>query len=254
MTVSLITAPPAGGKTQYCIEKILGIRAADPFAPVRVIVSDKLQMAYWKRRLAAVRGKNGQAGGVIGLEVISFAKLAMQILEASAESPLPVQSRLDSLCLAEAAGRAASERPFEYFGPILGKAGVLPLFEKTLRELQRRCILPEDLERYGAGDPKLADTTRVYREYLMLMRERGWIGNAGLLTAAADALEQGTAGDFRCPLLVVDGFDELTEDCLRLLNALSPECKEILITLPELSGADGGRSASSDEQIGRAHV
>ena len=88
------------------------------------------------------------------------------------------------------------------------------------------------LEETAGDEPKAADTARVYRAYLEILKENNWVGSAGLLSAAADHLEQDPSAFSKCPLLVADGFDELDKDCRKLLQSLSQICDEILITLP----------------------
>ena len=52
LTVKLLLSRPAGGKTTSCIKEIIEKRKTDPMAPVKVIVQDKMQMAYWKQTLS----------------------------------------------------------------------------------------------------------------------------------------------------------------------------------------------------------
>ncbi len=244
MTVKILLSQPAGGKTSCCIEKIREVRKRDPKAPVKVIVPDKMQMIYWKQTLSQKsRGSGGS--GFIGTEIISFSKLAMEVLNQSEQSPQLIPSRLDSLCIREAIGNASEKQPFQYFAPISSKPGLLSFFEKAIRILQRGCVTPEELEEVTGNDPKVMDTARVYREYLDILKKNNWIGSAGLLITAADHLKNGHLGFPRCPLLIADGFDELTKDSLQFLSSLSPYCDEILITLP----ADPNSDDPTDKRI-----
>ena len=114
MAVKLLLSRPAGGKTSFCIDEIRKVRMKDPMAPVKVIVPDRMQMAYWKQELA----RGSRTGGFIGTEVISFSKLAMEILDTAPGSPVLIPSRLNSLCIRDAAGSAARKEPLAYFEPI----------------------------------------------------------------------------------------------------------------------------------------
>ena len=239
MGIKILTAPPAGGKTTYCVEAIRTVRRKDPLAQIKVIVPDKQQMAFWKKKLA-LSSAEGRAAGFIGTDVTSFSKLAMNILERSGSGRKPIPGKLDMLCVKEAVLSASEKQPLAYFSPIRTKPGLTDVLAKTIHKLQRGCVPPETLREQSPGDPKICDTARIYREYLDLLDRHGWAGAAGLLNAAADALEQHGAA-FRIPLLVVDGFDELTNDCLRLIRMLEPCCGEVLITFPLYSG--GKRTA-----------
>ena len=217
----------------------------DPLASVKVIVPDRMQMAYWKKTLSRVSGGAGRGSGFIGTAVISFSKLAMEILDKIHGSPVLIPSRLDSLCIRKAVRSAEQEHAFAYFDPIREKPGLLSVLEQTIHTLQRGCIAPEMLASADGRTPKTADTVRVYRKYLALTAENNWIGSAGLLSAAATALGQTPAAFDHCPLLVVDGFNELTKDCVELLCAVSAFCDEILITLP----ADPDSDDPTDQRI-----
>ena len=92
-------------------------------ASVKVIVPDKKQMAYWKQTLSRKSWSAGRGSGFIGTQVISFAKLAIEVLNAADRTPQLIPSRLDSLCIKEAIGNALKKKPFQYFGPISRKPG-----------------------------------------------------------------------------------------------------------------------------------
>ena len=232
LTVKLLLSQPAGGKTSFCIEKIREIRMKNPMAPVRVIVPDRMQMAYWKQMLSKRSLNPGRGGGFIGTEIISFSKLSMEILNKSVRTPRLIPARLDTLCIRDAIHKAAKKQPLRYFEPIREKPGLISVFEQTIRSLLHSCVTPEILEETAGNEPKAADTARVYREYLDILKENNWVGSAGLLSAAADHLDRDPSAFSKCPLLVADGFDELDKDSRKLLKSLSPFCDEILITLP----------------------
>ena len=80
MSIKILTAPPAGGKTTYCIEVIHQLRTQDPLAQIKVIVPDKQQMAYWKKRLA-LSSVSGHLSGFIGTDITSFSRLAISYRE-----------------------------------------------------------------------------------------------------------------------------------------------------------------------------
>ena len=236
MSIKILTASPAGGKTTYCIEAIRQLRTQDPLSQIKVIVPDKQQMAYWKKRLA-LSSVSGHFSGFIGTDITSFSRLAMNILEKSGSVHKTISGRLDMLCVKEAVLSASKKEPLAYFNPIRTKPGVTEVIAEAVHKLQRGCIMPDELLKESRNDPKIADTARIYREYLDLLDLHGWVGAAGLLNAAADVLENKRITSLHIPLLIIDGFDELTNDCLRLIHALAPCCGDILITFPVYSGS-----------------
>ena len=195
-------------------------------------------MAWWKQSLSQKSTGLGYGSGFIGTEVISFSKLAINILNVVPNSPVLIPSRLDSLCVREAIERVSDEQTLSYFEPIREKPGTLAVIEKSIHTLQRACITPQMLKDEAADDPKAADTAAVYCKYLEILGEHHWVGSAGLLNAAAQILSQQHTPLVSCPLFIVDGFNELTKDCRNLLKALTPYCDEILITLPSRPDSD----------------
>ena len=236
MSIRILTASPAGGKTTYCIEAINRVRRQEPLAQIKVIVPDKQQMAFWKKILA-LSSVSGRCSGIIGTDVTSFSRLAMNILEKSGSSRKTIPGRLDMLCVKEAVSAASKKEPLSYFSPIRTKPGVTEVIAKAVHKLQRGCVLPETLRKESQSDPKISDTARIYSEYLDLLDRHGWVGAAGLLNAAADVLENNRITQLHMPLLIIDGFDELTNDCLRLIRKIEPYCGDILITFPVYSGS-----------------
>ncbi len=208
-------------------------------AQVKVIVPDKMQMAYWKQSLSQKSQNPGSRGnGFIGTEIISFSRFAIDILNRASESPTLIPAHLNSLCIRESVCNAHRKKTFDYFEPIWEKPGVFSVFEQTIHSLLRGRVTPEMLEKSSPEDPKIADTARVYREYLALLKSNNWISSAGLLIAAADTLEKNKESYPHFPLLVVDGFNELTKDCVYLLRCFSNCCDEIWITLPARQGSN----------------
>lgn len=234
MSVQLITAPPAGGKTTYCIDKIVAIRQKDPFTPVKVITADKLQMSYWKKKLAARGKSSNRLQGFVGTEIISFPKFAVDILDKLPDSPKLIPAHLDMMCMRQAIMITSEKDSFRYFTSIRKKPGLLRVFSETIKELQRNCIFPEDLLSSFEDDEKLYDTGLVYREYLKLLDEKNWISSGGLLQRTTQVLNQKMIQLSVHPLLVIDGFDRFSKDQILFIQALLPEIENILITLPLL--------------------
>ena len=74
MSTRLLISPPATGKTQTCIDQIQVNLEERPLAQVRVIVPDRLQASFFRRRLSS-------SGGAIGAYIGTFGDLYKSILE-----------------------------------------------------------------------------------------------------------------------------------------------------------------------------
>ena len=73
MTVQLILAPSASGKTHACIQAVRDTLARQPLSPVWVITGDHRQAGYFRKRLAL-------AGGTFGTRIATFGSLYREIL------------------------------------------------------------------------------------------------------------------------------------------------------------------------------
>ncbi len=236
MSISLITAPPAGGKTRYCIDRVNAVREQNPFAPIRVIVPDALALSYWKRALAAA--SRGRA--FIGVKISAFSKLCAELISASDSAPELIPPRLDRLCVKKALETVAPE--LLYFGTIAEKPGLLSELEKTFRELRQESVTPDQL---NGDNPLRADTALIYAEYLRILDANHWTGGGGLAAAAAECIRAEKRID--AALVIIDGFDRFTKSRLDLIRALDEQGCEVLITLPKLT--DDIRGALSFRHI-----
>ena len=93
MTVHLYLAPTSSGKTAYVLNLVRAAAAGLRCIP-RVVVPTQLQMRSWRRRLA-------QAGGAMGVRLMTFDGLYAECLNAAGEVYAslsdPVQHRLISM-------------------------------------------------------------------------------------------------------------------------------------------------------------
>ncbi len=224
MSISLITAPPAGGKTRYCIDRVNAVREQNLFAPIRVIVPDALALSYWKRALAAA--SRGRA--FIGVKISAFSKFCAELISASDSAPELIPPRLDRLCVKKALESVTPE--LSYFDTIVKKPGLLSELEKTFRELRQESVTPEQI---NGEDPRRADTALIYAEYLRVLGENHWTGGGGLAAAAADVIRKEKRID--AALVIIDGFEYFTKSRLDLIRALDEQGCEVLITLPKLT-------------------
>src|SRR5512138_1819177 len=87
MPTRLLVAPAGHGKTHHAVERIRALRAAEPLAPVLVLLPNRVRVIEFRDRLAA-------AGGALGVELLTFHNLYADLL-ARAGRP--------SACLAETA-------------------------------------------------------------------------------------------------------------------------------------------------------
>lgn len=223
MAIHLYLAPAAAGKTAYLVS--LTRHAAHGLdATPRVVVPTMLQVRSWRHRLA-------QAGGAIGVRVLTFSRLYAECLTAAGESYTelaePVQYRLirsivDGLHLV-------------HYAPLIRMPGFVQVLQRLIGDLKAAGIYPDAFAAALSGmgsEPRLAELALVYSAYQERLREKGWADAAGMGWLAAEAARErfpALARDW--PLLVVDGFDSLTSVQLSLLSVLAGRVGTTLVAL-----------------------
>ena len=230
MKAQLLLAPAAAGKTATLLDLVRN-RARDLLATPRVVVPTHLQARAWRRRLA-------EAGGAIGVRVLTFDRLYAECLNVAGEAYTqlsdPVQYRLiravvDGLDLAHNA-------------PLAAKPGFVHVLQRLIGELKAARVHPDVFLQAAegiGGEARLVELARIYAAYQARLQLQGWADRAGLGWLAVEALEgRASRVGSDWPLLVVDGFDSLTSVQLALLKVLAGRVGELIVTLT--GTVDGG--------------
>jgi ATP-dependent helicase/DNAse subunit B len=223
MPVSFYLAPAAAGKTSYVLQRVREA-ARDLASTPRVVVPTQLQARSWRRRLA-------QAGGAMGVRVLTFDGLYAECLTAAGEVYTelsdPVQYRLIR--------QIVDDLPLVYYAPITDRPGFFHILLKTIGELKAARIRPEELSQAVTslgGEPRLGELALIYSAYQERLRERWWADRAGLGWLALEALERRAAAvGTDWSLLVFDGFDNFTPVQLDLLALMAARVEELIVTL-----------------------
>jgi len=225
LSVSLLVAPAAHGKTQYALARLRAARAEDPLAPIAVVLPNQIQLLAFRRRLAA-------QGGALGVSLFTFFKLYAELL-ARAGQPLaelddPAQVRLLRGVVRDLAARGA----LRHFASLRDKPGFAAALREAIEELKRARIPSEDFAPAVRGlSPHLEELAEIYSGYQRWLRENNWADPEGLGWLAALALKQSPDLGRELRLLVVDGFDEFNPTQLTVLAHLAGRARETLITL-----------------------
>ena len=225
MPPRIILSPAGSGKTAYLLQSIRQVKAAEPLAPVLVVVPNQLQAATFQRRLAA-------AGGAMGVETLTFYNLYADIL-ARAGQPIPalldpVQVRLLRAIVDDLCGRG----DMRYYAALRTRPGFILALRNAIQELKRARVFPEAFSAAVRGmGQRLEELAAVYTAYQDWLQAQNWADLEGRGWLAAIALEERPALGTELRLLVVTGFDEFNPTQLGVLGQLAPRARETLITL-----------------------
>ncbi len=226
MSVELLIAPPASGKTHTCIERIQALRKENPLANVWVIVPDSKNAAYFRRRLA-------QTGGGVGISVGSFRDYYVEILERCGIFLPVVTSALEHRLVQEVIAEVSADSNLCHFELIKNKPGFLLSLQDAFAELRGALVRPERfLEYTRGGPPARIELAILYDRFLTRLRSLNWVDMEGQSWLAIDALKKSPEVVSDTKLVVVDGFTSFTGARRRFLNLLSSHSGGLLITLP----------------------
>ncbi|MBI5564302.1 MAG: hypothetical protein HY870_05375 [Chloroflexi bacterium] len=225
MTIQLLIAPAAAGKTQHTIDRLRAIKASDPFAPITVILPNQVQLAEFRRRLT-------QSGGAIGVELLTFhmlyAELLTRVDQRRARFTDPLQLRL----LRQIVDRLCDTGYLPYYAALRGKPGFIALLRDTLEELKRARVYPIAFMGAVIGlGPRLEELAAIYSEYQEWLQREDWADAEGQGWLAAIALDEHQDLGRETRLLIVNGFDEFNPTQLGVLTLLARRAQETIITL-----------------------
>ena len=120
MPVSVYLAPAAAGKTS-CVLHLVRDAARDLKSVPRVVVPTRLQVRAWRRRLA-------EAGGAIGVRVLTFDRLYADCLTAAGEVYTelsdPVQYRLIR--------QIVDDLQLAHYAPIIDRPGFIHILVEMI--------------------------------------------------------------------------------------------------------------------------
>ena len=252
MTVTLVLAPAAHGKTEHALRRMAAARASGPLKPVVVILPGRNQVDAFRVRLAS-------QGDALGIRLFTFYDLYAELL-AQAGQVLPMldgaaQTQLIRTLVDELAGQGR----LPYFEPLRGKPGFPATLRESIEELKRARLLPNVFEAAVRGSPELGrgslgprleELATIYSAYQRWLLEKDWADPEGLgwLGGIALAQDPQLGRDWR--LLVVDGFDEFNPTQLAVLALLAGRAHETLITLT----GDAHRLRLAHRRFQRAEV
>jgi ATP-dependent helicase/DNAse subunit B len=233
MTVQLLLAPAAAGKTAYTVAEARR-HARDLTATPTVLVASALQAQSFRRRLA-------QAGGAIGVRVLTFEQLYELCLTPTGATVSQIHDPVRHRVIRS----VVRELDLAHYAPLVDQPGFVQVLKSIIDELKAARVRPrsfaETVAAHG-GSPRLEELADIYTAYQARLQAEGWADAAGMGWLAVEALEGGACQlGTDWPLLLVDGFDDFTSVQLAVLDLLAKRVARMVITL---TGTVGGWSRS----------
>ncbi len=228
MDIHFYLAPAGHGKTAYVLARLRQVRAAEPLAPVAVILPNQAQVTAFRQRLSA-------GGGALAVNLSTFNALYADLLawagQPAPRLPAPVQYRLIRSLVA----RLVDAGQLPYYAPLRDKPGFVVLLRSLLEELKRARLHRDQFRaavaQVALTEARLTELAEIYAAYQDWLSTHGWADTEGQGWLAARALERQPALGRELRLLIVDGFDEFNPTQLAVLNLLAGRAAETIITL-----------------------
>jgi superfamily I DNA/RNA helicase len=228
MSTHIYLAPAGHGKTTYVLERIRQARAADPLAPISVVLPNQVQVSAFRHRLSA-------GGGALGVSVGTFYALYPEILAWTRKPEPRLPETAQYRLIRSIVARLVDEGRLCYYAPLRDKPGFVVALRALLEELKRAGIRREKFRQAIQALPdletRLLELAEIYDTYQDWLLDHKWADTEGQGWLAALALErQPDLGCYLC-LLVVDGFDEFNPTQLDVLKLLAGRAAETVVTL-----------------------
>lgn len=225
MTIDLLLAPPASGKTAICIERILAVHKEQPLAQVWVLVPNSQKAAYFKSRLAA-------AGGGMGVRVGMFRYFYKEILEENGVFVPIISPALSHRLIQETVRDSYSAGELNHYAAIKDKPGFLLVLRDAFAELRSALVQPSAFLEYTHGStPARHELAILYNRFLAHLDTLGWVDGEGQAWQAIKALQANPNHASRPSLVIADGFTSFTPAQKQFLRQLGERTGELLMTL-----------------------
>jgi ATP-dependent helicase/nuclease subunit B len=234
VSIQFVYGLAGAGKTQHCVDAIVAaLEREAPVGRLLLIVPEQASLQT-ERRLADAMSTRGFAG----TQVLSFTRLAEQVLSESVLQPQILLRTARMLALQSLA--AQREQHWRYYRNSAQWPGFFEQLERMVESLLLEGVAPDDLARAGEKLPdptsqaKAEDIADIYREYI------DWLGSERLdpaqrQQALVKCLSQ--CRWLRTARIWIDGFaffDALTQQTIVTLARLARE-----VTLTLLCDPDG---------------
>jgi ATP-dependent helicase/DNAse subunit B len=246
--VLLLCGPAASGKTSAAIDLYRHFRETDGRPACILLAPNAPAAADLRRRLLAAEA----SGVLIQPQVMSFAALGGRILAATDRSARTVGPLQRYLLLRQILNELNRSGRLRALGPVTDTPGIITALDRSIAELKRAAVAPEDLARaVGDRKDKTADLLAVYREYQRRLRRENlsdvegtmWLARLALQDLAGQPVDQLGLPGVRA--IVADGFTHPA----RHSRAAGPAVEQ---AHPHASG--GRRRAGADVVLGGSHA
>lgn len=225
MTIELLIAPAASGKTELCIDRIHTAQKEHPLAGVWAFIPNTQTAEQFRSRLAA-------SGGGMGVKVGFFHHFYREVLEDQGIFVPVISQALSHRLIQETVHEVSASGDLSYYDAIKDKPGFFSVLRDSFAELRSALIKPEAFLEYTSDSiPARHELAILYDRFLARLGSIGWIDSEGQAWLAIEALQSQPRLVSQVKLVVVDGFTAFTAAQRKFLELLGQQVDEMVITL-----------------------
>lgn len=229
MSLQFIVGSSGAGKSHYLYEKI--IKESQRKEEEKFIFVVPEQSTLQAERELVMRHPNH---GILNIEVLSFARLAYNIMEETGTKNLPSLDDLGkSLIIRKVAGDEKKE--YKVIGSELRKAGYINEVKSVLSEFMQYRITPKELENLLERfqdrkllQYKLMDMKRIYEAFQEYRKEK-YITSEELLSVLSTIVEK--SDKIRQSTIILDGYTGFTPIQMQVVEKLLFYAKKVYVTI-----------------------
>lgn len=227
MTIRILLAPAASGKTTYILERAQLASGNLQSVPLIIVPTDAQKYA--------LRSRLAKTGGAMGVRIETFSGISKQSLAAIGENYTTLTTPIQHQLLRHVVNRL----PLVHYRPLVRKPGFIQELTRIIHDLKAAKIWPNDFLRAvdkSESLPRLHELGLIYEAYQSDLHRLKWADDSGWAWLAVEALEK-NARDITSTwsLLLVDGFDNFTEVLLAMLEILASRVEETIVTLTSVA-------------------
>lgn len=229
MGLQFVIGQSGSGKSHYLYEEIIQKSIENPKENFIFIVPE--QSTLQTEMELVERHPNG---GIMNIEVLSFARLAYNIMEETGTLNLPTLDDLGkSLLIRKVAND--SKNHFKVIGNELKKTGYINEVKSVISEFMQYGIMPQNVEKMEGMfenrkllQYKLQDIKKVYESFEKYRKEK-YITSEELLRVLAGVLEK--SEKIKNSTIVLDGYTGFTPVQMEVLEKLLLYARKVMVSI-----------------------
>ncbi|XCP86289.1 PD-(D/E)XK nuclease family protein [Roseburia hominis] len=229
MSLQFIFGPSGSGKSHYLYEHIIKESMEYPDRNYIVLVPEQFTMQTQKELVM-----RHPRHGIMNIDVLSFARLALRVLEETGEGGRAVlDDEGKNLILRKIAGQV--EPSLRVLKSNIKKPGYISEVKSVISELTQYSITPEgmDLMAYAAGSQaylalKLKDIQTVYQAFEDYLSDR-YITKEEILDVLCRVIPRSRM--LKDAVIALDGFTGFTPVQNKVLGEMLRYCRKVFVTV-----------------------